>query len=190
MDVKRPKAFKFYKTKRKWNNAHKKYLIECTVNSVSIGCMWKKKNSAEANKKNIEQKKWEAIYVKWIIKTEIISLKSEIRVLWMLENILASKFDWVSLGIRTVPYIDERRFLDLHHAIITKTVQSSGKKRKNNGEKIRISLNYDASSYIWLKFLERSGVECFCMLKIARSFMFLNRIIENISHSISLKCWI
>lgn len=59
MDVKRPKAFKFYKTKRKWNNAHKKHLIECTVNSVSIGCMWKKKNwnSAEAKKKYIEQKK-------------------------------------------------------------------------------------------------------------------------------------
>lgn len=99
MDVKRPKAFKFYKTKRKWNNAHKKYLIECTVNSVSIGCMWKKKNSAEA-KKNWT-KKWEAIYVKWIIKTEIISLKSEIRVLWILENNLASKFAWVSLGVRT-----------------------------------------------------------------------------------------
>lgn len=100
MDVKRPKAFKFYKTKRKWNNAHKKYLIECTVNSVSIGCMWKKKNSAEAKKK-YWTKKWEAIYVKWIIKTEIISLKSEIRVLWILENILASKFAWVSLGVWT-----------------------------------------------------------------------------------------
>lgn len=128
----------------------------------------KEEKIPQKQKKKLLKNKWEAKYVKWIIKTEIISLKSEIRVLWILENSLASKFAWVSLGVRTVPYgfIDERRFLNLHHAIITQTVQSSGKKRKNNGEKIRISLNYDASSYIWLKFLERSGVECFACWKL------------------------